>query len=76
MSPIKKVFMIIGTLVIILMIWQLVFNDGGIIRTGYTAVTAPINKLWGGVTGNPDNKILPAWDGTNVVKQKNDGVTW
>jgi hypothetical protein len=75
MTPIKKVFLIIGTLVIILMIWQLVFNDGGIIRTGYTGITAPINKLWKSTSGSTTD-ILPKWDGPNVVEQKNNGATW
>ena len=37
-KTVKKVFMLIGLLVVIFIAWQLVFNDGGILKTGYNAI--------------------------------------
>lgn len=55
------VFSLIGLLVVIFLVWQLVFNDGGILKTGYNAVADGINGQWAKVAG--DNKtILPKWD--------------
>ena len=38
-KTVKKVFMLIGVLVAIFIAWQLIFNDGGILRTMYNSIT-------------------------------------
>jgi hypothetical protein len=72
MSPIKKVFLIIGTLVLAFIIWGLVFNDGGIIRTAYDAVQKPINATYSKMVGDKDAKLMPDWLSTVV---NNDDLT-
>lgn len=58
-KTVKNVFMLIGLLVLIFIAWQLVFNDGGIVRTMYNAVAKGINGQWKKVSGN--NDLLPIW---------------
>lgn len=69
-KTVKKVFLLIGLLVLIFLIWQLVFNKGGIIKTGYNAIAKGINGQWAKVAGN-GQKILPLWDETNATKHAN-----
>lgn len=51
-KTVKKVFMLIGLLVVIFIAWQLVFNDGGILKTGYNAIVKGINGQWAKVAGS------------------------
>lgn len=69
-KTVKKVFLLIGLLVLIFLIWQLVFNKGGIIKTGYNAIATGINKQWAKVAGT-GQKILPLWDETNAKSDAN-----
>lgn len=64
-KTVKTVFLLIGLLVLIFLIWQLVFNDGGIIKTGYNAIANGINGQWEKVAGD-GQKILPLWDETDA----------
>lgn len=59
-KTVKTVFLIIGLLVLIFIVWQLVFNDGGILRTGYNAMARGINKQWAKVAGSNET-ILAEW---------------
>lgn len=63
-KTVKTVFLLIGTLVLIFLIWQLVFNDGGIVKTIYNSFANGVNKQWVKVAGTGE-KILPAW-GSNA----------
>lgn len=65
-GTIKKVFLIIGLLVIIFIVWQLVFNEGGILRTGYNSMANGINAQWQKVAGS-NQTILALWNGTNAT---------
>ena len=58
-KTVKKVFLLIGLLVLIFLIWQLVFNDGGIVKTVYNAMANGINGQWEKVSGS--KKLLPVW---------------
>lgn len=62
-KTVKKVFLLIGTLVAIFLIWQLFFNDGGILKTGYNALAKGVNGQWVKVAGGDATKdgILPLW---------------
>lgn len=60
-KTVKKVFMLIGVLVAIFIAWQLIFNDGGILKTMYNSVANGINRQWAKVAGS-GQKLLPAWD--------------
>lgn len=63
-KTVKTVFLLIGTLVLIFLVWQLVFNDGGILKTGYNAMADGINGQWAKVAGS-GKTILPEW-GSNA----------
>ena len=45
-KTVKKVFLLIATLVAIFLIWQLVFNENGILRTAYNKIAEGINGQW------------------------------
>lgn len=64
-KTVKTVFLLIGTLVAIFLIWQLFFNDGGILRTGYNALANGVNGQWEKVAGT-GQKILPKWDASRA----------
>lgn len=64
-KTVKTVFLLIGTIVLIFLIWQLVFNDGGVIKTIYNAMANGINKQWAKVAGTGQT-ILPLWDATQA----------
>lgn len=59
-KTVKKVFMLIGVLVAIFIAWQLIFNDGGILRTIYNSIANGINGQWAKVAGSGQS-LLPAW---------------
>ena len=65
-GTVKKVFMLIGLLVIIFIAWQLIFNDGGILKTLYNSVINGINKQWGKVAGSGET-LLPLWGSSNAT---------
>lgn len=58
-KTVKKVFMLIGLLVLIFIAWQLIFNDNGIVVTMYNVVANGINDQWEKVSGKHD--LLPVW---------------
>lgn len=59
-KTVKKVFMLIGVLVAIFIAWQLIFNDGGILKTMYNSIANGINGQWAKVAGSGQS-LLPAW---------------
>jgi|GEM_PF-1689271 len=61
-----KVFGLIGILVAIFIAWQLIFNDGGILKTGYNALANGVNKQWEKVAGSGE-KILAEWSDSNAA---------
>lgn len=69
-KTVKQVFLLIGILVLIFLIWQLVFNDGGIIRVGYDAMANGINGQWEKVAGS-GQKILPTWGDSDASDNAN-----
>lgn len=71
-KTVRKVFMLVGTLVAIFIIWQLVFNDGGILRTAYNSVVNGINGQWKKVAGK-GQEILPTW-GTDGADADSNGT--
>ena len=70
MKPVVKVFLLVGTLVLIFLIWQLVFNGGGVIKTAYNAIANGINTQWEKVAGD-DETLLPTWDDTDAEEDAN-----
>lgn len=65
-KTVKKVFVLIGILVGIFIAWQLIFNDGGILKTGYNALAKGINKQWEKVAGKGET-ILALWSDKNAT---------
>ena len=59
-KTVKKVFMLIGLLVIIFIAWQLIFNKGGILKTMYNSIANGINGQWAKVAGS-GQELLPQW---------------
>lgn len=71
MKTIKRVFLVIATLVLIFILWGLFFNDGGILRTAYNALTNPVNKTWQTITGDSSATLLPDWGTADVETDTN-----
>lgn len=73
MKTIKRVFLVIATLVLIFILWGLFFNDGGILRTAYNALINPVNKTWQTITGDSSDssKLLPNWGDAKVKTDTN-----
>lgn len=69
-KTVKKVFMLIATLVVIFLAWQLVFNRGGILRTAYNALANGINSQFEKVAGS-GQKLVPLWDDSDADKDAN-----
>lgn len=65
-KTVKKVFMLIGLLVIIFIAWQLIFNDSGILHTMYNNVANGINKQWAKVAGS-GQELLPVWNSSTAT---------
>lgn len=63
-KTVMKVFMLIGVLVGIFIAWQLIFNDGGILKTMYNSIANGINGQWTKVAGS--NSTLIAQWGSNA----------
>lgn len=59
-KTIKKVFMIIGILVLAFLIWDIFFRDNGVVQTFFNAIITVINNGWKDITGG-DTNILPTW---------------
>ena len=71
-STIKKVFLVVAILVVIFLAWALVFNDGGILKTGYNAMANGINGQWAKVAG-AGQKLVPLWDSTGAGGSQDGG---
>lgn len=63
---VKKVFLLIGLLVLIFIAWQLIFNNGGILKTMYNSAANGINKQWEKVAGSGET-IVPLWNASNAT---------
>lgn len=59
-KTVSRVFMLVGLLVIIFLAWQLIFNDGGILKTMYNSAANGVNGQWAKVAGSGQT-ILPQW---------------
>lgn len=64
-KTVRKVFMLIGLLVIIFLAWQLIFNDGGILKTIYNSIANGINGQWVKVAGSGQT-LLPQWSSSTA----------
>lgn len=65
-KTVLKVFVLVGVLVGVFIAWQLIFNDGGILRTMYNSAANGINKQWVKVAGTGQT-ILPQWISGNAT---------
>ena len=65
-KTVVKVFTLVGILVGIFIAWQLIFNDGGILRTGYNALVGGVNGQWQKVAGD-GKTILVEWGSSNAT---------
>lgn len=65
-KSVRKVFMLVGTLVAIFLAWQLIFNDGGILKTVYNGIADGINGQWEKVAGSGSD-LVPNWTDSNAA---------
>ena len=64
-KTVLRVFMLIGVLVGIFIAWQLIFNDGGILKTMYNSIANGINGQWEKVAGT-GNTVIAQWGSGNA----------
>lgn len=64
-KTVRKVFLILGTLVLCFLVWQLVFNKGGIVRTGYNALADVVNEQYAKAAGS-GKTVLARWEASNA----------
>lgn len=60
-KTVKKVFLIIGALVLCLLVWAVFFTDDGILVTAYNGIAKGINGVWENISGNND-PLIPEWN--------------
>lgn len=63
-KTIRKVFMVIGLLIIILIVWAFVFGNG--LSSIFNGVIAPINAVYQGVIGDADAMLIPEMESDNA----------
>ena len=71
---VKKVFLIIGVLVLAFLIWDIFFRENGVVQTAFNAVITVINDSWKNITGGETN-ILPTWGNDSNGDTLNDART-
>lgn len=64
-KTVKTVFGLLATIVAVFLIWQLVFNNGGILKTGYNNLANGINKQYAKIAGTGET-LVPLWDATGA----------
>lgn len=64
-GTVKKVFLLLGTLVAIFIAWQLIFNDGGILKIAYNGIADGINGQWEKAAGD-GAELVPQWGDDNA----------
>lgn len=64
-KTVKTVFLLIATLVVIFLIWQLFFNDNGILVTAYNTMAKGINDQYQKVAGT-NSTLIPQWGSTSA----------
>lgn len=67
-KTVRKVFLIIGVLVLCLVIWVFVFGNG--LKFLYNAIRAPFNNAWNAITGTSE-ELLPEWSDESAKIQTN-----
>ena len=65
-GTIKKVFGVIALLVLVFLLWQIFFNEGGILTTAYNAFAKTINNQYEKVAGEDGDQLLPYWGETSA----------
>lgn len=75
-KTVKKVFIIIGVLVLCLLVWALFFTDDGILITAYNSIAEGVNGVWTNISGST-KALIPTWnveENSNLNDSKgNDG---
>ena len=60
-KTVKKVFIIIGALVLCLLVWSLFFTEDGILVTAYNGIASGVNGIWENISGS-DDQLIPEWN--------------
>ena len=66
-KTVKKVFIIIGVLVLCLLVWALFFTDDGILITAYNGIAESVNGVWTNISGST-KALITTW---NVEENSN-----
>ena len=72
-KTVKKVFLLLGILVAIFLGWQLIFSDGGILKTGYNAMANGVNTQYEKIAGDGET-LLSNWDAADGSSDDGDGA--
>lgn len=69
-KTVAKVFKLLALLVAIFLVWQIFFNNNGILVTAYNALADGINGQYAKVAGK-DKVLIPKWGDTSASKDAN-----
>lgn len=61
-KTVKKVFIVIGALVLCLLVWSLFFTDNGILVTAYNGIAKGVNGVWQNIAGDSADDLIPEWN--------------
>ena len=61
-KTVKKVFIVIGALVLCLLVWSLFFTDDGILVTAYNGIAKGVNGVWQNIAGDNAKDLIPEWN--------------
>lgn len=64
-KSVLSVFLVVGALVLAFLLWQLVFTDGGVMRTSYNAVARFVNTQYAKTAAGAE--LLPEWSTSNTA---------
>lgn len=71
-KTVVKVFMVIGILVLVFLAWNIIFSDGGILKTAYNEVVEGVNGQWEKIAGD-GSELLPSWGDADNGADDGDG---
>ena len=60
-KTVRKVFIIVGVLVLCLLVWVLFLGENGIVVTAYNGIADGVNGVWKNISGQ-DKELIPTWE--------------
>lgn len=72
-KTIISVFSVLIVVGIAFVAYQLIFNNGGLLKTGYNTVANTVNGYYSSFTGDDDAELMGVWGGSSSVGADTSG---